>query len=121
MKLERMDDFFAARVDGYDEHMRTTIEGASAFYAYTASLLPLENGIRVALFGRGQMEFSMGGTGSAAVFTAYRIGAIDGLLEQEAAGRIVMIRAASRERRGAASSGTAARRRRLPRPGSSSP
>ena len=40
MKLERMDEFFAARVDGYDEHMRTNIEGASGFYAYTASLLP---------------------------------------------------------------------------------
>lgn len=40
MKLEKMDDFFAARVSGYDEHMRTTIEGAEAFYAYTASLLP---------------------------------------------------------------------------------
>ena len=39
--LEKMDDFFAARVSGYDEHMRTTIEGAEAFYAYTASLLPV--------------------------------------------------------------------------------
>ena len=38
--LEKMDDFFAARLEGYDEHMRTNIEGASAFYAYTASLLP---------------------------------------------------------------------------------
>ena len=37
MKLEKMDDFFAARVDGYDEHMRTNIEGASGFYAYTSS------------------------------------------------------------------------------------
>ncbi|MBQ9336733.1 MAG: glycoside hydrolase family 3 C-terminal domain-containing protein [Lentisphaeria bacterium] len=53
-------------------------------------LLPLENGTRVAVFGRGQLEFSMGGTGSAAVFTAYRIGAIEGLLEQESAGRIVI-------------------------------
>ena len=38
--LERMDNFFEARVDGYDEHMKTTIEGASTFYEYTASLLP---------------------------------------------------------------------------------
>ena len=44
MKLERMDDFFAARVNGYDEHMRTNIEGASDFYAYTASLLPVAKG-----------------------------------------------------------------------------
>ena len=42
MKLEQMNDFFAARVEGYDEHMRTTIEGADDFYAYTASLLPTE-------------------------------------------------------------------------------
>ena len=40
IKLEKMDDFFAARVDGYDDHMRTNIEGSSQFYAYTASLLP---------------------------------------------------------------------------------
>ena len=53
MKLERMDDFFAARVNGYDEHMRMTIEGASAFYAYTASLLPRENGAQVLDLGCG--------------------------------------------------------------------
>ena len=53
MKLERMDDFFAARVDGYDEHMRTTIEGASDFYAYTASLLPMNSGKRVLDLGCG--------------------------------------------------------------------
>ncbi len=40
IRLEKMADFFAARLDGYDEHMRTEIEGASGFYAYTASLLP---------------------------------------------------------------------------------
>ncbi len=54
------------------------------------ALLPLENGVRVAVFGSGQFNFSMGGTGSAAVFTSYRIGAVDGLLEQEAAGKIVL-------------------------------
>lgn len=40
--LERMDDFFAARLDGYDEHMLSCIEGASEFYPYTASLLPMD-------------------------------------------------------------------------------
>ena len=40
IRLEKMADFFAARIDGYDEHMRTNIEGADGFYAYTASLLP---------------------------------------------------------------------------------
>ena len=53
MKLERMDDFFAARVGGYDEHMRTSIEGASGFYAFTASLLPVEKGARVLDLGCG--------------------------------------------------------------------
>ena len=53
MKLERMDDFFAARIDGYDEHMRSTIDGASDFYAYTASLLPLEKDARVLDLGCG--------------------------------------------------------------------
>ena len=40
--LEKMDDFFTARVDGYDEHMKSNIEGASKFYNLTASLLPME-------------------------------------------------------------------------------
>ncbi|MBP5170279.1 MAG: class I SAM-dependent methyltransferase, partial [Oscillospiraceae bacterium] len=53
MELERMVDFFAVRVDGYDEHMRTTIEGASVFYAYTASLLPMESKARVLDLGCG--------------------------------------------------------------------
>ena len=53
MKLERMNDFFAARVDGYDEHMRTTIEGASDFYAYTASLMPMVKEARVLDLGCG--------------------------------------------------------------------
>lgn len=53
MKLERMDDFFAARVDGYDEHMYANIEGAADFYAYTASLLPTEKEARVLDLGCG--------------------------------------------------------------------
>ena len=47
MKLERMEDFFSSRVVGYDEHMRTTIEGATDFYAYTASLMPVEKDARI--------------------------------------------------------------------------
>ena len=53
MKLEKMDDFFAARIDGYDEHMKRNIEGASDFYAYTASLLPSAEGSRVLDLGCG--------------------------------------------------------------------
>ena len=53
VKLEKMDDFFAARINGYDEHMRRNIEGASGFYAYTASLLPASAGARVLDLGCG--------------------------------------------------------------------
>ena len=52
-KLERMDDFFASRIDGYDAHMRQNIEGASGFYAYTASLLPKAAGSLVLDLGCG--------------------------------------------------------------------
>ena len=52
-KLEKMDDFFAARVDGYDEHMRRDIEGGDGFYAYTASLLPAAGEARVLDLGCG--------------------------------------------------------------------
>ena len=38
--LEKMDRFFEARLEGYEEHMRTAIEGAEEFYPFTASLLP---------------------------------------------------------------------------------
>ncbi len=51
--LEKMDDFFTARVEGYDEHMRSNIEGASAFYKYTAELLPESDGAKVLDLGCG--------------------------------------------------------------------
>ena len=38
--LEKMSDFFEARLDGYDEHMMTNIEYASEFYPLTAKQLP---------------------------------------------------------------------------------
>lgn len=38
--LEKMDAFFEARLAGYDEHMLTAIEGAEAFYPFTAGQLP---------------------------------------------------------------------------------
>jgi len=31
--LERMDDFFTARVDGYDEHMRQYVEENSDYFS----------------------------------------------------------------------------------------
>ena len=39
--LEKMSDFFEARLEGYDEHMLNNIESAREFYPLTASLLPL--------------------------------------------------------------------------------
>ena len=38
--LEEMSAFFEARLKGYEEHMLACIEGAEAFYPFTASLLP---------------------------------------------------------------------------------
>ena len=48
-----MDDFFTARVEGYDEHMKNNIEGADVFYKYTASLLPTEEKANVLDLGCG--------------------------------------------------------------------
>ena len=38
--LEKMDKFFEARLDGYEEHMLTNIESAAEFYPFTADCLP---------------------------------------------------------------------------------
>ena len=38
--LEKMSDFFEARLDEYDEHMLTNIESAEEFYPFTAKQLP---------------------------------------------------------------------------------
>ena len=38
-KLERMDDFFAARTDGYDEHMLTEVGGCANGYRLMAELV----------------------------------------------------------------------------------
>ena len=51
--LEKMDAFFEARLDGYDEHMLTEIEGAEEFYPATADLLPKDPGAKVLDLGCG--------------------------------------------------------------------
>ena len=38
--LEKMAEFFEARLEGYDEHMLNEIEDAQKFYSFTASHLP---------------------------------------------------------------------------------
>lgn len=52
-KLEKMSDFFEARLDGYDEHMLNDIESAKEFYPFTASLLPCAENSRVLDLGCG--------------------------------------------------------------------
>ena len=51
--LEKMSNFFEARLDAYDEHMMTNIEGADKFYPYTAWLLPMLENCRVLDLGCG--------------------------------------------------------------------
>ena len=51
--LERMADFFDARLDGYDMHMINDIEGAWMFYPYTADCLPKQPHSRVLDLGCG--------------------------------------------------------------------
>ena len=68
--LERMEDFFSSRIDGYDEHMLRDIEGASEFYPYTASLLPPEPGTRILDLGAGtglELEYYYGQGGCASI------------------------------------------------------
>ena len=58
--LEKMSDFFEARLDGYDEHMMTNIESANEFYPFTARQLPTEKNCRVLDLGCGtglELEF----------------------------------------------------------------
>lgn len=51
--LEKMDIFFENRLESYDEHMRTNIEGAAEFYKFTAAQLPMEAGSRILDLGCG--------------------------------------------------------------------
>lgn len=51
--LEKMNDFFKNRLEGYDEHMLCEIEGAKEFYSYTVSLLPMKHGVNVLDLGCG--------------------------------------------------------------------
>ena len=51
--LEKMSDFFEARLDGYDEHMMTNIESANEFYPFTAKQLPTTENCHVLDVGSG--------------------------------------------------------------------
>ena len=51
--LEKMAEFFDARLDGYEEHQLTSIASAPAFYSFTARCLPQLPGARVLDLGCG--------------------------------------------------------------------
>lgn len=51
--LEKMGDFFDARIEGYEAHQLHTIDHAAEFYPFTAGLLPREAGARVLDLGCG--------------------------------------------------------------------
>ena len=51
--LEKMSDFFEARLDVYDEHMLTNIESADEFYPFTAKQLPIVESCRILDLGCG--------------------------------------------------------------------
>jgi tRNA (cmo5U34)-methyltransferase len=58
--LEKMAEFFEARLSDYDTHMLRDIESADAFYPFTASCLPMQEGARVLDLGCGtglELEF----------------------------------------------------------------
>ena len=51
--LEKMAAFFDERLEGYEEHQLSCIEGAGEFYPFTAACLPLEPGAKVLDLGCG--------------------------------------------------------------------
>lgn len=53
MPLEEMGAFFEARLEGYEEHMLTNIQGAEEFYPFTAESLPDTHGARILDLGCG--------------------------------------------------------------------
>ena len=51
--LENMRKFFENRLDGYDAHMKSNIQGAEEFYPFTAQQLPVAENCRVLDLGCG--------------------------------------------------------------------
>lgn len=51
--LEKMAEFFEARLHMYDEHMLNDLEGADCFYPLTAECLPKESGVSLLDLGCG--------------------------------------------------------------------
>lgn len=58
--LEKMGEFFDNRLEGYEEHQLTCIEGAQEFYPFTAGCLPLGENANILDLGCGtglELEF----------------------------------------------------------------
>lgn len=58
--LEKMNEFFNNRINGYEEHQLNVIEGAREFYPYTADCLPMRENAEVLDLGCGtglELEF----------------------------------------------------------------
>ena len=51
--LEKMNEFFNNRIDGYDGHMMSNIESAEDFYPFTADCLPKKDGTKILDLGCG--------------------------------------------------------------------
>ena len=51
--LERMEEFFNNRADGYEEHMMNNVEGADEYYAETAKLIPKDEKLKILDLGCG--------------------------------------------------------------------
>ena len=51
--LEKMDAFFEARLEGYEEHMLANIDSARVFYPFTAAQLPTGTGTKLLDLGCG--------------------------------------------------------------------
>lgn len=51
--LEKMNDFFNSRIDGYEEHQLNAIDSAKEFYPFTARQLPMKDGARILDLGCG--------------------------------------------------------------------
>ena len=68
--LEKMGEFFDARLDSYDEHQLGSIDSAREFYPYTAGCLPRAGGSRILDLGCGtglELEYYLEIVPSAAI------------------------------------------------------
>ena len=79
------------RVTACEKHIRLSREAAAegmVLLKNEENVLPLRHGSRIALFGRGQIDFIAGGLGSSAVKSPYIQTVVQGLEEKEREGKV---------------------------------